>query len=119
MTLNIEQLKAAALAVTPVDMDLYGDRYSQGCWSRADFDRDQDAFYRAANPAAVLELIADIERLRSMQGSTEPVAWYCPASGGFWLSEESIPAHIKALGVEALAKISPPSTDALTTKGAP
>lgn len=61
----LEKLKAAALVASPVDMDLYGDRYSQGCWSHADFDHEQDAFYRLANPTAILDLIAQLKQAQA------------------------------------------------------
>lgn len=72
--LNIEQLKAAALAATPIETDLYGDRYFQGSYSKADLTKAQDDFFTAASPAAVLELIAEVESLRAAQGSAQPVA---------------------------------------------
>ena len=60
-----EHLRALALSATPIDPDLYGDRYFGGDYSRADLTKEQDAFVRAANPAAILELLdelADHER---------------------------------------------------------
>jgi hypothetical protein len=58
------ELKALALAATPIDPDLYGDRYFGGDYSRYDFTKEQDAFVRAANPAAILALIEENEALR-------------------------------------------------------
>jgi hypothetical protein len=60
-----EQLRALALAATPIDPDLYGDRYFGGDYSRADFTKEQDAFARAANPSAVLSLLDEIDRLKA------------------------------------------------------
>jgi hypothetical protein len=60
---DLAALKAAALAATPVVTELYGDRYFQDDFSRADLTKEQDDFVSLANPANVLALISEIERL--------------------------------------------------------
>lgn len=79
MTVDIEKLKALALAATPGPwMRLFGertvyDKMEDGCRGNAIVRADlaygmQDGnnldYIAAANPAAVLELIAEVERLR-------------------------------------------------------
>jgi hypothetical protein len=59
---ELQRLKELAQAATPLDTDLYGDRYMQGAWSRADLTKEQDSFYSAVTPTAVLELIEVAER---------------------------------------------------------
>jgi Zn-dependent M28 family amino/carboxypeptidase len=56
-----EHLRALALAAKPIDPDLYGDRYFGGDYSRSDFTKEQDAFVRAATPAAILALLDELE----------------------------------------------------------
>lgn len=55
---KFDELKAAAEMAEPIFTDLYGDRYMQGSWSRADLTHEQDAFVAKATPAAILELLA-------------------------------------------------------------
>jgi len=88
--LNIEQLKAAALAATDAREWSFMERGSEivfrvksGMQAIFKLGRMHDslnaevranaAFAQAANPASVLELIADLERLRTMQGSAESI----------------------------------------------
>jgi hypothetical protein len=78
--MDIDKLKALALAATPGPwMRLFGertlyDRMEDGCRGnaivRADLayskqDADNLDFIAAANPATVLELIAEVEKLRA------------------------------------------------------
>jgi hypothetical protein len=87
--LNIEQLKTAALAATPGPWNKSNhansprvcapeteDRLGIEMQIRGNGNRDDNrknaAFIAAANPAAVLELIAEVERLRAAVGSAEP-----------------------------------------------
>lgn len=104
--LNIEHLKAAALAATPQNFDSaqYVRKPDEDgfvecpcCDGEGAVKLETDycnydgvaigvqfygigphfgaaeSYYRAANPAAVLELIVEVERLRAAQGSAEPV----------------------------------------------
>jgi hypothetical protein len=68
MTIDLDKLKAAALAATPGPwnagthaMVLAGDEVRIDCDAQVDAD-----FIAAANPAAVLELIAEVERLSAI-----------------------------------------------------
>lgn len=50
---------------TPISPDLYGDRYMQGDYSRADLDKAQHDYIAAASPDRVQRLLDEVERLRA------------------------------------------------------
>lgn len=68
--MNTDELKKLAEAATPIETELYGDRYFQGPFSCATLNKEQDAYIAAANPAAILKLLQInaelVEALRSM-----------------------------------------------------
>lgn len=68
-TLEFDKLESLAKKADPIFTDLYGDRYSQGSWSRADFDKEQDDFISTFTPAVVLQLIA-LARAADQQPAT-------------------------------------------------
>lgn len=65
MTPEHEELKRLAEAATPLETDLYGDRYFQGPYSQAVLNKEQDAYYAAANPSAILDLIRQLEEAKA------------------------------------------------------
>lgn len=56
---NAQQLKALAEAATPIDTELYGDRYFQGPYSTADLTKQQDAYIAAMSPDVALQLLEE------------------------------------------------------------
>ncbi len=63
---KLAELKAAAEVATPIETDLYGDRYFQGPYSQANLSIEQDRFFTLANPATILKLIAVVEAVDAL-----------------------------------------------------
>ena len=126
--LNIEQLKAVALAATPgpwkksnhansprVFAPETDDRLGIEMQIRGNGNRDDNrknaAFIAAANPAAVLKLIAELERLRSAQGSAEPVA-YEYGNEIYWQDSNALNDHVRENGNPMYFHPAPPVSKA-------
>lgn len=62
--IDIKAIRAAAAVATPIYTDLLGDRYFGGDYSTVTLTKAQDNFIATANPATVLALCDEIERLR-------------------------------------------------------
>lgn len=81
--IDIKVLKSLAEAAFPVSTELYGDRNFGTPYSYAQLDQNQDDFIAAAKPAAVLELIAEIERLQASKATLERLG-YSDNGGQLW-----------------------------------
>lgn len=86
MTNNYDELLKLAEAATPLETELYGDRYFQGDYSHADLTQEQDAFYRACTPAVVSGILTELTALRA--AASAPKAELPPTDG--WLIDGSL-----------------------------